>query len=418
MQEGNKVTFNDLQKTFKDEFGITKLADIARELDVTPQVVSNWKAKNQLPYKYVKKLKKRVFKKNNQQIINHESPTYFNSMSNNDAPDLDVDSLDVRKLLKHFISVSKKYLYYLILLPVLFCGLAAYHVKFNVASKFEAYLKILPAESSTSNSLASAFGAMGSGMGLQAVDLKSGIYFPNLIKSRNMIETLLDKKFSTQKRKQKKSTLLSFIMNLPNDALTNETDRKKLALASKKLNKSIKVSTKKNSSIVEVFVTTTEPKLSYDLGNEIVNSLNEILRKFEGNRLSMKKKFIESRIIEEDYNLKLLENKLKDFREKNREIKNSPALRLEEARLKREVNVKTQIFITLKQQIEMVQINSFENSNFVNIIDDSGIPITRKSPDRVKAVALAYLFSLFTLYIILIGKENFNLIKKYILGII
>ena len=90
----------------------------------------------------------------------------------------------------------------------------------------------------------------------------------------------------------------------------------------------------------------------------------------------------------------------------------------QEARLKREVNVKTQIFITLKQQIEMVQINSFENSNFVNIIDSSGIPIKRKSPDRVKAVALAYLFSLFTLYIILIGKENFNLIKKYILGII
>jgi uncharacterized protein involved in exopolysaccharide biosynthesis len=416
LQEGNKVTFNDLQKVFKDEFGITKLADIARELEVTPQVVSNWKAKNQLPYKYVKKLKKRVFKKNNQQRTNHGNQNFVNSMPNNVETVLESDNLDFLKLLRQFVFVSKKYLYYLILIPVLICGLAAYHVKFNVASKFQAYLKILPAESNANNSFASAFGSIGNGV--VTADLKSGLYFPQLIKSRNMVETLLNKKFSTQKSKQEKSTLLSFILNLRNDALTNETDRKKVALASKKLNKSIKVSTNKSNSIVEVFVTTTEPKLSYDLGNEIVNSLNEILRKFEGNRLSMKKEFIESRIIEEDYNLMFLENKLKDFREKNREIKNSPALRLEEARLIREVNVKTQIFITLKQQIEMVQINSFENSNFVNIVDTSGIPVRRKSPDRIKFVALAYLFSLFTLYIVLIGKENYNLIKKYIISIV
>ena len=337
-------------------------------------------------------------------------------MSNNDARALDAGNLDIQKLLRHVIFVSKKYLYYLILLPVLICGLAAYHVKYNVASQFEAHLKILPAESSANSSLTSAFGAMGGGISLAPADLKSGIYFPHLIKSRNMLETLLNKKFSTQRSKQKKSTLLSLMLNLSNDALTKETDRKKVALALKKLNKSIKVSTKKQNSIVEVFVTTIEPKLSYDLGNEIVTSLNELLRKFEGNRLSMKKEFIESRIIEEDYNLVLLENKLKDFREKNREIKNSPALRLEEARLKREVNVKTQIFITLKQQIEMVQINSFENSNFVNIIDSSGIPVKRKSPNRVKAVVLTYLFSLFTLYIVLIGKENYNIIKNYILS--
>ena len=33
------------------------MADIARELDVTPQVVSNWKSRNIVPYKYVRKVK-------------------------------------------------------------------------------------------------------------------------------------------------------------------------------------------------------------------------------------------------------------------------------------------------------------------------------------------------------------------------
>ena len=33
------------------QHGITRLAHIARELDVSPQAVSNWKARDQVPYK-------------------------------------------------------------------------------------------------------------------------------------------------------------------------------------------------------------------------------------------------------------------------------------------------------------------------------------------------------------------------------
>ena len=48
------------KKFFEEKFQIVRLADIARELSVTPQVVSNWKARNQIPYKYVKTLRKKI----------------------------------------------------------------------------------------------------------------------------------------------------------------------------------------------------------------------------------------------------------------------------------------------------------------------------------------------------------------------
>ena len=54
------MTFKEIQEIFKSRFGVTRLADIARELDVTPQVVSNWKARNQVPYKYVRLLRKKI----------------------------------------------------------------------------------------------------------------------------------------------------------------------------------------------------------------------------------------------------------------------------------------------------------------------------------------------------------------------
>ena len=47
------MKFSELQQQLKENFGIDHLADIARELAVSPQAVSNWKARDSVPYKYV-----------------------------------------------------------------------------------------------------------------------------------------------------------------------------------------------------------------------------------------------------------------------------------------------------------------------------------------------------------------------------
>ena len=54
------MKFSELQQILKNIFGIEKFADIARELEVTPQVVNNWKIKNSVPYKNVKFLRKKL----------------------------------------------------------------------------------------------------------------------------------------------------------------------------------------------------------------------------------------------------------------------------------------------------------------------------------------------------------------------
>ena len=56
------MTFEDFQKICENEFDTVRLADIARELDVTPQVINNWKIKNQVPHKYVKIVKNKINK--------------------------------------------------------------------------------------------------------------------------------------------------------------------------------------------------------------------------------------------------------------------------------------------------------------------------------------------------------------------
>ena len=51
------MKFDELRDLLKEKFGIDHLADIAREVGVSPQAVSNWKARDNVPYKYIVKLR-------------------------------------------------------------------------------------------------------------------------------------------------------------------------------------------------------------------------------------------------------------------------------------------------------------------------------------------------------------------------
>ena len=51
------MKFSELQKIMEENYGADRPADIARELNVTPQAVNNWKIRDLVPYKYVRKIR-------------------------------------------------------------------------------------------------------------------------------------------------------------------------------------------------------------------------------------------------------------------------------------------------------------------------------------------------------------------------
>ena len=71
------MTFKELKHYLEKNFGTSKLADIAREMNVSPQVVNNWKSRNQVPYKYIKNLREKVIEQQNVQNTNDTKKTIF-----------------------------------------------------------------------------------------------------------------------------------------------------------------------------------------------------------------------------------------------------------------------------------------------------------------------------------------------------
>jgi len=161
------------------------------------------------------------------------------------------------------------------------------------------------------------------------------------------------------------------------------------------LKNNIQLSKSKNSALVEFSVRSYESKLTASIASAVINTLDETLKENKKAMLSSKKDFINERAKDVLVGLTKLENKLKIFREKNRDISSSPALLLEQSRLIRDVEVQTQIYITLKREFEIAQIEESEKLRLMQVLDPPEIPIYPISPKKMQIVTIGFFLGLF-----------------------
>ena len=109
-----------MQKILSAELDIIHLSDIARELDVSPQVVNNWKKRDKVPYKYVKKIREIETHKFQNKFSKNDENNLSGSTKNIDPHFLDVkdeNSLkdDAVKLILFFKNILFKYYNFIII---------------------------------------------------------------------------------------------------------------------------------------------------------------------------------------------------------------------------------------------------------------------------------------------------------------
>jgi uncharacterized protein involved in exopolysaccharide biosynthesis len=108
--------------------------------------------------------------------------------------------------------------------------------------------------------------------------------------------------------------------------------------------------------------------------------------------------------------LKKSEVVLKEFREKNRKVADSPQLMMEQERLARDVQINSTVFIELKKQLEVAKIEEIKNIPIINVLDVARPPVRRSSPARRQTAFSAFFLSLF---IVLVAGGNKGQVKYY-----
>ena len=399
------MTFTELQKIIEDKFRASRLSDIANELNVSPQVVSNWKARDQVPYKYVKIIRKKIAKLDNPVINIPISPSIGLSKENSGKEDKEISIIE---LVSMIVNIIRNNLLIIIITPLIFCIGSYFHTKLFVSNVYESKSVILPHGPTISGSdLKKAAARYGLGIAKDQMSISSVELYPSIINSRRLAMDILDQSFYTDKYGESLSLLkiLTYGKNKKNPEINKNVYH---SIAIRKFFNMIKVRTNKKTPLVEIYVTSGEPEFCALVNWSIINTLDSLQKSFRLSQIKDKKLFIESRAADVEKELIFAEEKLKEFREQNRVILQSPTLLLEEARLEREIMLKMQLFTTLKTEYEMARIEEVEDTKMVQILDEPNVPIRRISPNTKNRVILAGFLGIIFGFLIPLSKDWFK----------
>ena len=145
------------------------------------------------------------------------------------------------------------------------------------------------------------------------------------------------------------------------------------------------------SGLITVEILMEEPAISADMANTMYPAIVDFTIETHSKQARLNREFIEGRQIEVKDQLTEIEEVLKVFRERNRRIMESPQLQLEMERLLREVEIKTQVYITLQQQYELARIDEVKETPSVVVLD-IGKPAAEKNSPKRKLIVIMGIF--------------------------
>ena len=223
---------------------------------------------------------------------------------------------------------------------------------------------------------------MSGGMALE----NSSFLYPDILRSRLVSEALINKVYTyPQGKKTKRQNLLGYFK------------AKKMDSAVKALAGISVFAMDRKTGIITISVTTKNKYLSAAVVNEYVNQLETYNLDTRKSKAKENEKFISQRLVEVKEELKQAEDKLEVFQAENRNFgtTTSPELAMELARLEREVEIKSKVFLTLTQQYELARVEANKDVPIVQVLDYAKPPDKKTGPNRKMMIILSFMLSSF-----------------------
>ena len=254
---------------------------------------------------------------------------------------------------------------------------------------FESTLVILP---EVSQSKLAALGGLSDLASLAGVNVGGEAtatkLYPTIVKSEAVLKNVIYKKYLTKSFPDSANLIQIWDIHEEKPLLAYETTLKVLR-------EELDVSLETKTNVLTISLLTKEPQLSADILNAIAHELDVFMRTQTTTNASEQRKWIEGRLQEVKVDLENSENALKDFRENNRRVTDSPQLLMEQERFIREVQINATLFTELKKQYEIAKIEEIKNIPIVNVMD-AGRPAAKKEkPKRAIIVVFSFVLSLF-----------------------
>lgn len=238
---------------------------------------------------------------------------------------------------------------------------------------------------STSSKMAGALSSGGSGFQGLASQLgvsaggdpsESPNFYVKLIESEELRRRLLNSSFLDPRGQSlRDSARLLDILRLK----TSDPQRK-MEMGVKEMGTAISSDFDLKTNLVTLSVDSRWPELAAAIGNRTIALVDAFNHEQRVSRARSKRLFVQSRLDSAKLELQGAEEHQRIFYDQNRSWRTSPQLVFEEGRLRRNVDVATDLFLTLQRQFESARLDEFNDAAEITIVDPAVAPRKAKWP--------------------------------------
>jgi len=221
--------------------------------------------------------------------------------------------------------------------------------------------------------LAGLAGQLGVSLGGDAS--RSPRFYADVARSREVLERVLLTQLPSRGSPSDSASLLAIMRVQGRDSI----DR--LQRGTKKLARNVTAQVNNQTGIVELRIETKDPMLSALVADRFVALLNEFNAHTRQTRARERRRFVEERVTDGEHSLRQTEDELRQFYEKNRSWQQAPQLVFEEGRLRRQVDVQQELYLTLRREYEAARIEEVNDTPTITVIDRATPPRRRSKPN-------------------------------------
>ncbi len=250
-----------------------------------------------------------------------------------------------------------------------------------VKSYYTSVITILP-DASKKSSLTQ-FSDLASMVGINIGDVGGTEIYKNLVTAEAVLSPVIYSKYKTNEYPDSVNLVEYFEIDEYNNEPLEIRERKRFLDVKEILLENIITGLDKKTKVLTLKVTMPESKLSADVANKIVWSLDQYLRNKTKFHAREQRIYLEKRITQVKDSLFLAEEKLKNFRERNRVIENSPSLFLEQQRLLRDVEILQTVYAELNKHLELAKIEEVKDTPILNLMEYAKEPIIKAGPPKL-----------------------------------
>jgi len=265
-------------------------------------------------------------------------------------------------------------------------------------NNYESTITILPEYGSKTTSL-SQLSSLASLAGIKVGESSPIQIYSNILLSEDVINNVVYRKYSSSEFADSVNLIEYFEIEAPDGVSESEKDRIQFYSAYQKLvNGLMSISYSSDTGILTYTVSLPEPGLSAEVANQVYMALDQYIRIQRKSYAKEQRIYLEERIRQVKDSLVTAEETLKNFREKNRTVNQSPQLLLEQSRMVRNTEILQSIYVELIKQFELAKTEEVKDTPVLNIRENARPPVEYAGPKKpILFVLFIFIFFILSL---------------------